>query len=56
LATPVNWKPGNEAIVNFPLSDAQADEMFGKGGYRIEDVPSEKGKDLAKHYLRWTKA
>jgi hypothetical protein len=51
-----NWKPGDECIVNFPLTDAQATEKFGKDGYRIQDVPSEKGKDLAKHYLRWTKA
>lgn len=56
LATPVNWKPGDECIVNFPLTDAQADDKFGKGGYRIQDVPSEQGKDLAKHYLRWTMA
>lgn len=56
LATPVDWQPGQEAIVNFPLTDAQADEKFGKGGYRIVEVPSEKGKDLAKHYLRYAPA
>jgi hypothetical protein len=56
LLSTKNWKPGDECIVNFPLTDAQADEKFGKGGYRIQDVPSENGKDLAKHYLRWTKA
>jgi hypothetical protein len=55
LLSTKNWKPGDECIVNFPLTDAQADEKFGKGGYRIQDVPSENGKDLAKHYLRWTK-
>lgn len=54
-ATPVNWKQGDDVIVNFPLSDAQADETFGKDGYRIQEVPSEKGKVLSKHYLRWTK-
>jgi hypothetical protein len=32
-----------------------ADETFGKGGYRIVEVPSEKGKDIPKHYLRYTK-
>eukprot|EP00568_Trieres_chinensis_P005116 CAMPEP_0183299568 /NCGR_PEP_ID=MMETSP0160_2-20130417/6263_1 /TAXON_ID=2839 ORGANISM="Odontella Sinensis, Strain Grunow 1884" /NCGR_SAMPLE_ID=MMETSP0160_2 /ASSEMBLY_ACC=CAM_ASM_000250 /LENGTH=230 /DNA_ID=CAMNT_0025461833 /DNA_START=61 /DNA_END=753 /DNA_ORIENTATION=- len=53
LATPVNWNKGDDAIVNFPLSDADADATFGKDGYKITDVPSEKGKDLAKHYLRW---
>jgi alkyl hydroperoxide reductase subunit AhpC len=55
VATPVNWKNGEDVIVNFPLSDAQADETFGKAGYRIQDLPSEKGKELPKHYLRWTK-
>jgi alkyl hydroperoxide reductase subunit AhpC len=55
VATPVNWKKGEDVIVNFPLSDAQADEKFGKGAYRIHDVPSEAGKDLTKHYLRWVK-
>jgi hypothetical protein len=42
-------------IVNFPLTDADADEKFGKDGYRIIDVPSESGKDVPKHYLRYTK-
>jgi len=33
-----------------------ADDVFGKDGYEIQDVPSERGKtDLPKHYLRWTK-
>merc|ERR1712154_14758 len=31
VAPPVDWKVGDEAIVNFPLTDAQADEKFGKG-------------------------
>jgi len=53
LATPVNWKKGDNALVNFPLSDADADATFGKDGYKITEVPSEKGKDLPKHYLRW---
>ncbi len=35
LATPVNWYPGVEAIVNFSLSNAEADHKFGKDGYRI---------------------
>jgi len=55
VATPANWKPGEKVIVNFPLSDAQADEKFGKEGYSIVEVPSEKGKNLSKHYLRYTK-
>jgi 1-Cys peroxiredoxin 6 len=29
-ATPVDWKQGDEVIVNFPLTDAMADEIFGK--------------------------
>ena len=53
LATPVDWKVGEEAIVNFPLTNAQADEKFGKDGYRIVEVPSEAGKTLAKNYLRY---
>ncbi len=55
LATPVDWHPGDEAIVNFPLSNAEADEKFGKDGYRIVQVPSEAGKDLVKNYLRYAK-
>ncbi len=30
VATPVNWKKGDDVIVNFPLTDADADEKFGK--------------------------
>eukprot|EP00565_Helicotheca_tamesis_P008495 CAMPEP_0185725428 /NCGR_PEP_ID=MMETSP1171-20130828/1699_1 /TAXON_ID=374046 /ORGANISM="Helicotheca tamensis, Strain CCMP826" /LENGTH=227 /DNA_ID=CAMNT_0028393561 /DNA_START=78 /DNA_END=761 /DNA_ORIENTATION=- len=56
VATPVNWKQGEDVIVNFPLSNADADEKFGKDGYRIVEVPSESGKTLAKNYLRYTKA
>jgi len=55
VATPVNWKKGGDVIVNFPLTDADADEKFGKKGYRVIDLPSEKGKELSKHYLRYTK-
>lgn len=55
VATPVNWKQGEDVIVNFPLTDADADEKFGKDGYNVVDLPSEKGKELAKHYLRYTK-
>jgi alkyl hydroperoxide reductase subunit AhpC len=29
-ATPVDWKQGDEVLVNFPLTDAMADETFGK--------------------------
>uniref|UniRef100_A0A7S4VGP9 Thioredoxin domain-containing protein n=1 Tax=Ditylum brightwellii TaxID=49249 RepID=A0A7S4VGP9_9STRA len=53
VATPVDWKQGDDVIVNFPLSNAEADEKFGKGGYRIVQVPSEAGKVLAKNYMRY---
>ena len=59
VATPVDWKSGQNVIVNFPLSDAQAEEKFGTSGFSIVDLPSEKdgkGKWMpAKHYLRITK-
>lgn len=55
VATPVNWNKGEDVIVNFPLSNEQADEKFGKDGYRVVKVPSEADKDLAKNYLRYTK-
>lgn len=55
VATPADWKNGEEVIVNFPLTDKDADDFFGKDGYRIVDVPSESGKDIPKHYLRYTK-
>ena len=54
VATPVDWKKGEDVIVNFPLTNADADAKFGKGGYKIVDVPSEAGKkDLVKNYLRY---
>jgi 1-Cys peroxiredoxin 6 len=54
VATPADWKSGDDVIVNFPLTDKDADEFFGKDGYRIVDLPSEAGKDIPKHYLRYT--
>jgi len=54
VATPVNWKKGEDVIVNFPLTNAQADERFGADGYKVVDLPSEAGKDLTKNYLRYT--
>merc|ERR1711971_527002 len=56
IATPVDWKQGEDVIVNFPLSNADADAKFGKDGYRVVEVPSEAGKALAKNYLRYTSA
>lgn len=57
VATPVNWQQGQDVIVNFPLSNAQADAQFGgsHGGYKVIPVPSEQGKDLPKNYMRVTK-
>lgn len=56
VATPVNWKLGEDVIVDYSFSDAQADAKFGKNGYSIVEVPSEAGKkNLTKHYLRITK-
>jgi hypothetical protein len=40
----VNWQKAEDVIVNFSLTDAAADEKFGKDGYRITEVPSESGK------------
>lgn len=59
VATPVDWKPGQDCIVNFPLTDADAEAKFGKDGFTIVPLPSEKdGKGVwmpAKHYLRTVK-
>jgi alkyl hydroperoxide reductase subunit AhpC len=54
VATPVDWQQGNDVIVNFPLTNAMADEKFGVDGWKTVVVPSEAGKDLAKNYLRYT--
>jgi len=56
VACPANWRPGNRCIVDFPLTDAQADEKFGQGGFDVVELPSEsEKKNLKKHYLRYTK-
>ena len=36
VATPVNWKKGNDVIVNFPLTDADADKTFGKVSFSFQ--------------------
>jgi len=59
LATPVHWCPGDKATVNFPSSNAKADEKFGKEWIShctsacTVLVPSEAGKNLPKNYLRY---
>lgn len=55
VATPVDWFPGQDCIVDYSLTNAQADQKFGPDGYRVIDLPSEHGKDLEKNYLRKTK-
>ncbi|KAJ8601259.1 hypothetical protein CTAYLR_003273 [Chrysophaeum taylorii] len=58
VATPADWKPGMDVIVNYPLTDAQAEEKFGKDGFTVVPVPSEADGTApwlasgGKHYLR----
>jgi 1-Cys peroxiredoxin 6 len=47
VATPANWKKGEECMVIPSLTDADANKLFPKG-FRKQDVPSGKG------YLRFT--
>jgi len=68
IATPCNWKPGDDVIVDYNLSDQLAELQFDQ--YRIVDLPSEghlqqppsengkttdKKEDDTKHYLLYTK-
>lgn len=55
VATPVNWAPGKDVIVDHPLTDEQAADIFGKSGFQIQEAPSERGRELPRHYMRWTK-
>ena len=57
VATPAGWQPGKDVIVNFPLTDAQAESKFGKGGFTVIGLPSEENPESSpwgpdKHYLR----
>nr|AAF12782.1 1-Cys peroxiredoxin [Fagopyrum esculentum] len=47
VATPVDWQPGDEAVISPSVSDEEAKKMFPHG-YRTVDLPSKKG------YLRFT--
>lgn len=49
VETPVNWKPGDDAVIYFLTSDAEADQQFGEGKYTVEEIPSKK------RYMRWVK-
>ncbi|KAL7493364.1 hypothetical protein ACHAWT_002427 [Skeletonema menzelii] len=51
--TPANWQPGDRTIVPYNMNDEQAEEIFGKNGFIAVDLPSERGKDIKKHYLRY---
>jgi hypothetical protein len=54
VATPANWQPGDKVIVAHNLNDDDADNMFGKDGCKTVTLPSETGRELKKHYLRYT--
>nr|XP_002127186.1 peroxiredoxin-6-like [Ciona intestinalis] len=47
VATPANWKSGEDCMVVPSLSDAQATELFPKG-FKVTEVPSKKS------YIRLT--
>jgi C-terminal domain of 1-Cys peroxiredoxin len=47
VATPVNWKRGDECLVDYSLNDEQANQVFGVDGYRIIKVPSESAPGFA---------
>lgn len=55
VVTPANWKSGDDVLIDTSLTDQQADDLFGKDGYRTEVLPSEKGRQVATHYMRWVK-
>ena len=56
VATPVNWYPRQDVIVDFSLTNKEADAKFGPNGYHVVGLPSEWSKeDLSRNYLRKTK-
>ncbi|KAH7711320.1 1-Cys peroxiredoxin [Aphelenchoides avenae] len=48
VATPVDWEPGNECMVQPTLSNEEAAQMFGAANIRTVSVPS------GKEYIRLT--
>ncbi|CAI9090890.1 OLC1v1025767C1 [Oldenlandia corymbosa var. corymbosa] len=47
IATPANWKPGDQVVIAPSVSDEQAKEMFPQG-FKTAELPS------GKNYLRFT--
>ena len=47
IATPANWKPGDDVVISPTVSQEEAQKMFPQG-YKTKDLPSQKG------YLRFT--
>lgn len=57
IATPSNWKQGDDVLVAFDVGDDEAKQQYGEDKVRVVKVPSERGqKGLKTHYLRYTKA
>ena len=63
VATPCNWKPGDDVLVDHSVSDPEADRIFGKDQYRVVAAASAKiganngetNREETNHYLRYTK-
>jgi len=67
VATPCNWKPGDDVLIDHNVSEPEADRIFGTEQYRVVDLPSarqpppvganddgETNREETKHYLRYT--
>lgn len=56
VATPSNWRRGEEVLVAYTVEDDEAERKFGRDQVRVVDVPSEQSKKgLKKHYMRYTR-
>jgi 1-Cys peroxiredoxin 6 len=47
IATPANWKPGEDVVISPSVSDEEAKKLFPQG-FKTVGLPSNKG------YLRFT--
>ena len=47
-ATPCNWQPGDDVLVDYRLTDREAAAEFGRDGYRVVEVPSEQRRAAAR--------